>query len=192
MKTQLPKWRSLSRVRQRQSIFVITSQLATRCNVDNKRTLTDALATIENDFWERYPTLTLRLEYGRIKQKAGQQFSDFASELKKMGKAEFTIQKICAKAKIYESEQIVLDSLKKKNKGGELVKMVTTKETCCWSPDRAQPVATVATQKRSLSVRFVHLPISSLENIMNRSFAEIGQLQGATGEIHQSPDPDLT
>ena len=113
---------------------VITPQLATRCDVDNKRTLTDALATIENDFRERYPTITLRLEYGRMKQKASQKFSDFASELKRMGemanadamapdqyqsmllingttdkellkkflemgKAEFTVQKICAKGK---------------------------------------------------------------------------------------------
>ena len=101
--------------------------------------LTDAVATIENDFWARYPTITLRLEYGRMKQKAEQKFSDFASGLKKMGemanadamtpdqyqsmllingttdkellkkilemgKAEFTVQKICDKAKIYKSE----------------------------------------------------------------------------------------
>ena len=58
---------------------------------------------------------------------------DLFNKILEMGKTEFTIQKICAKAKIYESEQIMLDSLKKK--GGELVKMVNTKETHFWRCD---------------------------------------------------------
>ena len=64
---------------------VVSHQLATRCDLDSKATVTEALASIKKDFWDPYPTMALRLEYGRMRQKAGQKFTDFIGELHKMG-----------------------------------------------------------------------------------------------------------
>ena len=49
---------------------VISHQIAVRCDLDAKRSIAEALSAI--DFWSRYPTVALRLEYGRLRQKSSQ------------------------------------------------------------------------------------------------------------------------
>ena len=65
--------------------MVVAPQVTTRCDIEASPTLTDALAKIDQDYWETHPNRTLRLAYGRMRQRSQQKFSDFAAELKRQG-----------------------------------------------------------------------------------------------------------
>ena len=124
---------------------VVSHQIAMRCDLDAKGTMQEALAAIDKDFWSRYPTVSLRLEYGKMKQKSSQKFTDFISEqrqlgelanvedmsadqysamllinscvdkdllekLLELGEDDFTVAKITAVARKYESEEVLMTS----------------------------------------------------------------------------------
>merc|ERR1711894_252801 len=65
---------------------VISHHIAVRCDLESKTTLVEALAAIDKDFWTRYPIVSLRLEYGKLKQKGSQRFTDFISEQTQLGR----------------------------------------------------------------------------------------------------------
>ena len=60
---------------------------------------------------------------------------ELLKKLLELGKDDFNVNKITTLARRYESEITVMEALKKKNKGGETIKQVTSKETRCWTCD---------------------------------------------------------
>ena len=174
----LKLWMNLSSLNEQKEIDkitilkrVISHHIAVRCDLDLKTTMAEAMAAIDKDFWNRYPVISLRIEYGKMKQKSSQKFTDFISEqqqfgqlanvedmtsdaysamllingcvdpnlLKKLlelGEDEFTVAKITAVARKYESEEVLLSSLKKKGPKNETIRAVNAKEARCFRCDK--------------------------------------------------------